>query len=137
MFEKFSKQNKKYDERITITKSFNFGFPARFFSENNLSSFKYVVLYFDNESKEIGFQFTSDEQEKYKYTLFGQGKTKEGYGGSIIASSFFRNYNIDPKIYHGKYTPEKRLVEGIGDLFVIKLSNKTADITGSSEVLKP
>lgn len=138
MFEKFKNNNKRYESRITITKSMSFGFPTKFFNDNDLVQFKYVVLYYDLEAAEIGFQFTNSEEEKYKFTLFGSGKKGGGYGGNIVARSFFKNYNIDTKKYHGRYDVEKEQVEGIGEMFVIKLSDKkVADITDSQEVQQP
>jgi len=100
--------------------------------------YKYVVLYFNPETLEVGFQFSNSEDEKHKFKLFGAGTNGKGYGGNIVATSFFKNYNIDPKLVHGRYTPEKTVIEGIGELFVIKLIiKKAADVTVSGEVQQP
>lgn len=120
-FVKFENQNSRFEDRITITTSNSFGYPRKFFNENNINQFKYVVLYFDPEQKNIGFLFTNDEQEKHKYSII---KSKQGYGGSIVATSFFKTNNIDPRKYHGKYNYEKTNLEGVGELFVIKLKER-------------
>jgi len=125
------------ESTISITKHNSFGFSSRFAKDNLLSQFKYTILFFDPELMEIGFQFTSDENEKDKYAIFGAGDKPGGYGGNIVCTSFFKDNHLVPNDYKGQYRPEKRQLEGIGELFVIKLSDKTVEITGSPSEAQP
>ena len=76
--------------------------------------FKYAILFWDAAEKSIGIHFTNDESEKKNAFLIA--RSKEGYGGSISAKSFFRHYKIDPKTYHGRYEWTKRTEEGIAPI---------------------
>lgn len=115
---KFEGTKARLENRITVTASNSFGYPRKFYKDNNIENFKYVVLYYDEKNKVIGFLFTNSEEEGHKYTLI---KSKQGYGASIVATSFFRTYNLDSKKYRGRYDWEKRNLEGVGELYVIRL----------------
>lgn len=116
-FKKFKGKNARQENRITITKSNSIGFPTKFYKNNGIKEFGHVVLYYDETQKAIGIHFTNNETEKDKFTLI---HSKAGYGGSVIARSFFKAHNIDCKIYHGRYEWEKYNLDGVGDIFVIK-----------------
>ncbi len=120
-FKKYEKINSRFEDRITITLSRSFGFPARFCQDNELDNFKYVIIYYDEKNKAIGFSFSSDEQEKNKYSLI---RSKKGYGVIVVATSFFKNYKLDPKKYRGKYESKRKKIEGIGQLYIIDLKEK-------------
>lgn len=124
-FQKFEKTNARYENRITITSSNSIGFPTKFYQDNNLVDYKYVVLYYDKEQKVIGIQFTNSEEELHKFSIL---KSKQGYGGSIVATSFFKTYGLDPSKYKGKYLWNKINQEGIGDIFVIQLQTENLNI---------
>lgn len=115
---KFEYTNKRFENRITVTGSNAFGFPTRFFKENQIGTFNYVSLFYDEDQKVVGFHFHNNENEKHKYSIL---KSKEGYGGSIIATSFFKTYDLDPKRYKSKYNWEKKNIKGVGEVFIIKL----------------
>lgn len=83
-------------------------------------NFKFVMLFFDQAKKAIGIQFTKDESEPHKFTLI---KSKLGYGGSIVATSFFKKYKIDIVQHKGKYDWRKVKTE-FGNLFVLELKSK-------------
>lgn len=117
-FKKFEKTNQRVENRITISASNSIGFPTKFFQDNHIGDYKYVVLYYDEIEKAVGIQFTNDEEEKHKFTLV---KSKIGYGASIVATSFFKVNGIDAKLYRNKYDWEKVTEDGIGELYVIKL----------------
>lgn len=117
-FKKFEGRNIKQEDRITVTKSNSIGFPKKCYEDNNIKDFKYAVLYYDENQKAIGIQFSNREEEKNKFKI---AHSKKQYGGHIIARSFFRTYNIIPEIYRGRYNWEKYNLEGVGELFVIKL----------------
>lgn len=120
-FVKFEGRNKRQEDRITITKSEGIGFPTKFYQDNNLKDLKFVVLYWDSESKMIGIQFTNDEAEKSKFSILRSG---QGYGGNITARSFFKENNIDVKKYYGRYEWEKTNIEGIGELYTVALKER-------------
>jgi len=121
-FQKFTQVNSRFETRITITPTSAFGFPAQFYKEQGLAEYKYAILYFDPDTLSIGFHFTNDENEPHKFSIL---KSKQGYGGQITARSFFRSYNLDPKIYRGKYDwkPDES-DSSIGKLYIIKLKEK-------------
>lgn len=116
-FTKFENTHGRYEDRITITSSNSIGFPTKFYKENNIDSYKYVILYFDEEKKAIGVQFSTDDNEPHKFTII---KSKDGYGGSVVATSFFKKHGIDPKTHKGKYD-WKKAETPFGELFVIEL----------------
>lgn len=116
-FKKFENVRVRLENRITITKSNSIGLPMKFYQDNGIKNFKYAVLFWDEGNRAIGIYFTNGEKEGSKFTVIHSQK----YGGSIVARSFFRTHNIDPKIYHGRYEWEKYNLEGIGEIFVIKL----------------
>ncbi len=119
-FKKFKNVKGRFENRITITKSYSFGFPTKFYDDNNINKFKYVVLFYDEKKKAIAFFFTNDETERNKFSL----NHHEKYGGSVSARSFFKTYGLNPKKYKGKYQWEKKKLEGVGKVFIINLRDK-------------
>ncbi len=115
---KFESVRAKVVDKITVTRNQSIGFPTGFYRDHKISDFKYVVLYYDSEQRAIGIDFTNDGEEKSKFTII---HSKDGYGGSIIARSFFTSNGIDAKKYYGRYSWEKYPVESVGEIFVIKL----------------
>jgi hypothetical protein len=130
-FQKFEGRNIRLENRITITKSNSIGFPSKFYNDNKIKDFKYVVLYWDGGNKAVGIKFTNDENEKSKFTII---HSKIGYGGSVVARSFFKLYEIDPKVYHGRYDWEKQNIEGVGEVYAIKIESREAN---NEEIKKP
>ncbi len=120
-FKKFEKTNQRLESRITITAHNSVGFPTKFYQDNHVESYKYAVLYYDAEQKAVGIRFTSSEEEPHKFTLI---KSSQGYGASIVATSFFKANEIDSKEYRNRYDWEKVTQEGEGELYVIKLKAK-------------
>ena len=120
-FKKFENKNVRLESRITITKSNSIGFPQRFYQDNKIGSYKFVVLFWDVAKQAIGIYFTDDEKEENKFKIL---HSKAGYGGSIVARSFFRSNNIDTQIYCGRYDWEKVKMEEVGTLFAIKLQEQ-------------
>ena len=76
MLKKFESVNTKQEIRITLTSNYALGFPNKFYTENTISSYKYVVLFYDEESKEIGIHFSNDDDEKHKFKIRHDKKTK-------------------------------------------------------------
>ena len=124
-FKKVESRNARTEDRITITKSNGVGFPTKFYKDNKINEYKYVVLYFDKEQKALGLQFSNDEMEKNKFSIV---HSHSGYGGGIVARSFFRTYGIDPKLYYGRYSWKIEPQEGIGNLYVISLKENKKSI---------
>lgn len=123
-FKKFESRHKKQEDRITLTKSsFSIGFPQKFYNDNGIANFKYVVLYWDQSNKAIAIHFTNSEDEKNKFKI---NESKSGYGGGIGIKSFLKFYNIDPNIYHGRYEWVKQQLPEIGEVYIIKLKEKEA-----------
>jgi hypothetical protein len=119
-FKEFTKLNARLESRITITKSNSFGFPTKFSDDNKIKNFKYVVLFYDKDSKAIGIHFTNDEEKKNKFSIIKYEK----YGASVVARSFFKMNSINTGEHHGRYHWKIVKVENIGKLFVIELGNK-------------
>lgn len=117
-FVKFTALRQRSVNKISITASNTFNFPSKFYSDNKLGRFKYVVLYYDKGRGAIGFNFTNEDDEKYKFKV---QTSKKGYGGFVSATSFFKVNNIDPKTHKGRYEWEKETIPEIGKLFVIEL----------------
>lgn len=131
-FKKFTGVNSRMEDRISITKSSAIGFPMKFYNDNNLASFNYVILFYDAEKKAIAIQFSNDETEKNKFKIVKYG---HAYGGGIGAKSFFRGIGIDPALYAGKYEPKKEPLEGIGEVFIITISEAKSIV--SPETIPP
>jgi len=120
-FVKFEGRNARMEDRITVTKSKSIGFPTKFYKDNNIQNFKYVVLFYDQEKKAIAIKFTNDIVEKNKFAII---KSTQGYGGSVVAQSFFKSLGIDAEKYANRYNWEKTNIEGIGEIYVINLIEK-------------
>ncbi len=119
-FRKFEKKNIRQESRITITKSYSIGLPQKFYDDNGVRNFKYAVLFWDEGNRAIGINFTN-EPEKGCFKVIHNQK----YGGQVVARSFFRGNDINTEKYRGRYEWEKYEMEGIGDLFVIKLEERS------------
>lgn len=120
-FIKFDQRNKRFEDRITVTRHSSIGLPTKFFEDNKIKEFQYVVLYYDPAERALGLHFTNDEQEKAKFKII---RSKAGYGGSITARSFFTVNNIDVNKVYGRYKWEPYTIEGVGQVFVIKLQDR-------------
>jgi hypothetical protein len=120
-FKKFEGRHSRQESRITLTKSYQIGFPTQFYKDNNVTAFKYVVLFWDEDNRTIGVNFTNNEQEKNRFTIVHNEK----YGGSVACRSFLKSNSIDVLKYHGRCDYEKYNLEGVGELFIFKL--KEAD----------
>lgn len=118
-FQKFEGTNVRLESRITVTKSKSIGFPTAFSEKNNIKTYKYAVLFYDKNLKAIGIKFINDEEEKNKFSIIKSPK----YGASVVAQSFFKANDIDPKKYHGRYEWKKVDVDRVGKIFVIELNN--------------
>lgn len=119
-FVQFTAVNQRSVNEISITASNTFNFPSKFFIDNRLDRYKYVSIFYDEGRKAVGFHFTNDEDEKYKFKL---QKSKKGYGGFISATSFFKVNNINSIKHKGRYIWKIERPKGVGRLFVIELND--------------
>lgn len=120
-FTKFTATSQRNEDRITVTKSRSFGFPTKFFNDNHIEDYKFVVLFYDKERNAVGFQFINDENEPHKFSII---KSNKGFGGSVVATSFFKTNNIAPETYRGRYAWKIEEIEGFGKVFVIDLKSR-------------
>ncbi len=116
-FSKFEGRNGRFEDRITISKSNSIGFPTRFYNDNKIADYKYIVLFWDEKENAIGILFSNDENERSKFTII----RTEKYGGMASAKSFFTQYKIDTGKFRGRYEWEKFNQPNVGELFVIRL----------------
>jgi hypothetical protein len=119
-FIKFEDKHGRYETRISVTGSYSIGFPTKFYADNGIDKYNYVVLYWDADSKAIGIQFSNNEEELGRIKIV---KARD-YGGMVAVKSFFTKHEIDPKVYKGKYQWEKIEQPGVGEVYVIKLEKK-------------
>jgi hypothetical protein len=124
-FVKHTQVNKRFEERITVTRSRHIGFPTQFYIDNKLADYKFAVVFYDKEKNAIGIKFTSTKEEG-AITI---ARHNNAYGGYISATSFFKYNRINTKKYAGRYEYKKiplssTGVDEPGDLFVIELKEK-------------
>lgn len=123
--EEFSGFGTRTGRTISITRSKSFGVSPGFYKENELDCFAYVKLYYDREKQIIGIKFlTEEEQGEGGAFRLVKYNTNEKTGASVLARSFFGHYGIETDKYRGKYTPEKKNIEGVGEVFLLMLKNK-------------
>ncbi len=120
-FKKFENRHGRYENRITVTKSNSIGFPSKFYSDNKINDYKFVVLYWDLDKKAIGINFTNEDSGKSNFSIV---HSKLGYGGTVAAKSFFTHNNINTKEYYGRYEWTKFDQADVGTLFVISLKKR-------------
>jgi hypothetical protein len=118
-FVRFEEKHGRYENRISITGNYSIGLPTKFYNDNKLKDYKFVVLFWDVESRAIGIQFTSDEAEKGAIKIAHTDK----YGASVAVKSFFTKHDIDTKKAKGRYDWEKVDDPDIGGIFVIKIKS--------------
>ena len=112
------------ESAIVINKPNSIGFSSRFYQDNNVSEFKYVILYFDSANRAIGIKLTNKEEEKTKYSI---NHAKKGFGAQVVPKSFFKENKRDTEKCSGRYEFEEEKIEGIGDIFIITLKDKSVE----------
>lgn len=109
-------------DKITLTSSGQFNFPAAFYNLNKLKDKKCVRVYYNQIDQKVAITFLDNEDPKgFKLILSNNGK----YGGYIAAKSFITLNKIDLKKYGGRYDYEK-IDTNEGLYFVINLGSKDA-----------
>lgn len=125
-FIKHTQVGKRFEERITVTRARTIGLPTQFYKDNGIADYKYVILFYEKDKNMIGIKFTN-EKENGAIVI---AKHKNGYGGYVSATSFFKINRINTKRYASRYEYEKRPLRNVGFdedgvLFIIKLKEKT------------
>lgn len=115
--------SRKGDYFISFNKS-GFVISSDFCSKENVKNFSKVALYFDEEKKAVGFEFTNASNTEGAFALI---HGNNGTTGSISAISFIKANNLDSPEYFGRKIPKKIAYEGIGDVFIIDLIKQTKD----------
>ena len=95
---------KRFEDRITVTRSRVIGLPTQFCDLNSIKDYVYAVLYYDKTNNAIGIKFTNDPSEPGKIKIT---KNNKGYGAHIPATSFFKANRINTKKYAGRYEHKK------------------------------
>lgn len=116
---------KRFEDRITVTRSRSIGLPTQFFTDNKVGDFKYALLYFDKQRNAIGIVFTNEETPG----KIGITRNSKGYGGHILATSFFKANRINTKKFAGRYDYDKKPLRELGidkdgEMFIIELKEK-------------
>lgn len=121
VWQKFESVNRRLEHRLTATRSGYVGFPSKFYEDNKISEYKFVILYYSPPEKAVGIRFSNDENEKGVLKIH---HNKDGRGGWVVAKNFFRTNNLDYKIYYGRYDWSKETFEGVGELYFFKLKER-------------
>lgn len=124
-FIKHTQTNKRFEDKITVTRNRAIGFPTQFYKDNHIDQYKYGILFYDAENNAIGIKF-SNEEEEGKIAI---NRSKDGYGGHLVATSFFKANRINTKKFAGRYDYETADmgevgVEDSGKMFIIKLKER-------------
>jgi hypothetical protein len=110
-YEKFTKKRRHVKDQATVTvlKTGQLGI-NQVCHEKYFKDFKYVILYYDRESKKIGIQPTNDiSNDAYNIRLSRQGKL-----ANISAIAFIKHFKIEhneSKAYMATWNDEGKLVE--------------------------
>jgi len=120
-FLKFQNTHQRLESRITVTSTYSFGFPTKFYRDQKIDQYKYAVLYFEPSQMAVAISFNNSEQEPHKFRIV---RTTKGMGGSINATSFFKVYDLNPKDYHGRYEWTQQEMSGVGPVYIIQLKKR-------------
>lgn len=117
---------KRFEDRITVTRSRAIGLPTQFFTDNKIGDYKFAVLFYDKGSMAVGISFTNDADTEGKIAI---SRNNQGYGGHILATSFFKANRINVKKFSGRYDYEKKPLRDLGmdkdgEMFIIQLTEK-------------
>lgn len=98
-FKKFVKSATRIIDKISITTGGALGFSTSFSNDHKLQGYSGVVLYWNDQSQDIGVRFVATEEG-------GSLKLKannNGNGYTVNAKSFFVTNRIDTAKKHGRY----------------------------------
>ena len=89
-FELFDKMSHSFKPKVSIRRNGNIGFSKGAAEKYELREKKFCKLYYDQEKKYVGFEFTDKEQPDVTTRV-----SPSGSGISIAATSFLNYYSID------------------------------------------
>lgn len=124
-FVKHTQTNRRFEDKITVTRNRAIGFPTQFYKDNHVDQYKFSVLFYDAENNAIGIKFTNNEEEG----KIGINRSKDGYGAHLVATSFFKANRINTKKFAGRYDYQTiplrdAGVEEDGAMYVIELKER-------------
>ena len=88
-FVRYTKSMKSYVPKISIWTKGQIGFNQGAVAKLHLADYKYAILFYDEDEKKIGIQFTNDSSEKGVFKI-----VKVRTGASISAKSFLGTYGL-------------------------------------------
>lgn len=103
--------------KISIWTRGQIGFNNAAMAEHGVTSYKYAVVYYDEDENRIGITLTDDDKEEGISKLVH----RKGGGVSFSAMSFLKSYKIDytkTKRYDFEYDNENKM-------FIINLKQET------------
>lgn len=119
-FELFDNSNmSRVVNKITITKSNQFNFPAAFYQMNRIEGKKGAMLYFNKQAQKVAVTFTDEAQPQgFRLALSNEGK----YGAYISARSFLTLNGISDTKYAKRYDYDKQTLADGQTLYIIDLT---------------
>jgi hypothetical protein len=90
-WEKFTRYGRSLKPKISIRGNSQIGFNNAAINDFKLSDYKFVVLYFDKDSKRIGIKPTNDKNEEGACKL----RVRDNFGASIAARSYIEFYKLN------------------------------------------
>jgi len=118
-FQKFEAVGAKLSCTISLTQSGGFGFSSGMYKKYNIPEFNFVTLFFDPDENKVGFQFSKERIGRSSFSIIQSDQRKSG---SVVAKSFLKTFDIDPKKYRGRYEPAEYDDPQHGKIFYIVLS---------------
>jgi len=116
-FQLFTAKGGKYTPQVTLNNSGGFSLSSGMHHRYGLDRYAGVKLYFDPDTRRVGIQPVEQEGEG----VFRLKKRDGEKGAFFSARSFLQAYNLDPKKYHGRYSPEEVEDDQFGRMFVIRI----------------
>ena len=91
-FVKFTKTRSRIDTpKVSIWTRGQMGFNQGAVNEYKLYSYKYAVLYYDEDSKRVGIELTNEKSAEGAIKLV----SRKNAGSSFSARAFLKTYRID------------------------------------------
>lgn len=116
----FTKKGGRFaNAKITITERFSFLFSSGFCHMANLENKDYVRLAYYPKTSEIFFDFTEDKDAEGVFKLLHRGAP-----AFTTCQSFFKANYLNKDQVVGSYSPHKKRIPKIGEVWFIKLDEK-------------
>lgn len=130
-FKKFVKSAKRIIDKISITTGGALGFSTSFSNDHKLQDYSGVVLYWNEETQDVGIRFVADEEDG----VLKLKANNNGNGYTVNAKSFFVTNRIDTVKKHGRFEYTIKplsdyAIESTSSLYIISLSENNEDHGG-------